>query len=62
MLEVKKASVSLNGKQLFRDLSFTVGDGEILCVMGPSGSGKTTLLNVLLGFRPLDGGACQCRR
>lgn len=24
--------------------------------MGPSGSGKTTLLNVLLGFRPLDGG------
>lgn len=56
MLEVKNASLQIGGGRLFQDLSFAVGDGELLCVTGPSGSGKTTLLCALLGFLPLDGG------
>lgn len=56
MLEVKNASINIGGKQLFRELSFSVADGEILCLVGDSGTGKTTLLRALLGFQPLEEG------
>jgi ABC-type nitrate/sulfonate/bicarbonate transport system ATPase subunit len=35
------------------DLSLTVADQELVCLLGPSGCGKSTLLNILAG---LDGG------
>jgi NitT/TauT family transport system ATP-binding protein len=33
-----------------RGLSFTVGEGEIVCLIGPSGAGKSTTLRILLGL------------
>ena len=56
MLEVRNASVTLGGKLLFEGVSFTVGDGETLCITGDSGCGKTTILRAMLGFLPLSAG------
>jgi NitT/TauT family transport system ATP-binding protein len=33
-----------------RDLTFTLGSGELMCLVGPSGCGKTTLLKCISGL------------
>ena len=33
-----------------RDLSFTVGDGQIFGLLGPNGAGKSTIMNILTGY------------
>ena len=41
-----------------RDLTFTVGDGEIFGILGPNGAGKTTTVRMLAGLiAPTDGDA-----
>ena len=38
------------------DLSLTVSEGEIVCLLGPSGAGKSTLLNLMTGLIKPDVG------
>lgn len=37
-------------RQIYNDLCFTVGPGEIVAVLAPSGGGKTTFMRLLLGM------------
>jgi len=43
-------------KQVLRDVSFDVQDGEFVSLLGPSGCGKTTTLTILAGFQKNSGG------
>ena len=52
MLEVKNLEFAYKkGKTILCGVSFSLGRGDILCLMGPNGTGKTTMLNCLLGLR-----------
>ena len=43
-------------REVFRDVSFTVGSGEALLVTGPNGAGKSSLLRLVAGLlRPAGG-------
>ena len=57
LLQVKDLGFSYDGsRQIFKDISFEVQAGEIVCLLGPNGIGKTTLLNCLARLRePLEG-------
>ncbi len=44
------------GEVAVRDISFTVGHGELVAIAGGRGSGKTTLLNAMSGLRPPTSG------
>jgi ABC-2 type transport system ATP-binding protein len=50
---------SYDSVQAVRDVTFTVGYGEIVALLGPNGSGKTTTLEILEGFRTRDAGTAQ---
>jgi ABC-type multidrug transport system ATPase subunit len=46
-----------DGRELFRDVSFRVSNGEVAALVGANGSGKTTLLRILSGeLRAATGG------
>lgn len=50
VLQVENLSIARGRNTLFKDLSFTLGKGEILGVVGDSGSGKSSLGDALLGL------------
>ncbi|MDF3002059.1 MAG: Nickel-transporting ATPase [Bacillota bacterium] len=53
MLEVQNVSVFTgNGLPLLRNITFSLGPGEILGLTGESGSGKTTLIKSIMGILP----------
>ena len=46
-----------DGRELFADVSFRVGEGAKVALVGPNGAGKTTLLRMVAGDLPLQSGA-----
>ena len=56
MLSVRDLAVDIQGSRVLRDVSFSVGQGELVCFVGRNGAGKTTTLRSIMGFRkPVSG-------
>ncbi|ACA54216.1 ABC transporter ATP-binding protein [Clostridium botulinum] len=55
-LEIKKASFGYSDTILYKNLSFGLTSGELLCVLGPNGVGKTTLFKTILRLLKLKSG------
>jgi branched-chain amino acid transport system ATP-binding protein len=56
VLEVRNVSKRFGSLVAVRDVSLTVGKGELRAIIGPNGAGKTTFFNLISGFfRPTTG-------
>jgi ABC-type multidrug transport system ATPase subunit len=51
-LDARGVGTRIKGRYTLRDVSLTVGSGELVAIIGASGAGKTTLLDALAGIRP----------
>lgn len=49
MIECSHLTMGYGSQIAVEDLSFSVEEGDYLCIVGPNGSGKSTLLKGLLG-------------
>jgi ABC-2 type transport system ATP-binding protein len=52
MIEAQNLSRRYGDFTAVRDVSFAVGEGEILGLLGPNGAGKTTTIRMITGFLP----------
>jgi iron complex transport system ATP-binding protein len=59
ILGVESLAFGFPGRTVGRDVSFSLGDGEVMCVLGPNGGGKTTLFRTLLGLLPQHSGSVR---
>ena len=56
MIEISALSKAFGDFVAVRNLSFTVGAGEVLGLVGPNGAGKTTTMRVMTGIIPATSG------
>lgn len=56
MLEIKSLECVRDDRLLFRDLNFSVAEGQVLQIEGTNGSGKTSLLRIICGLRLAEAG------
>jgi len=59
LISCKNLSLGYDGREIIKDLSFDVSEGDYLCIVGENGSGKTTLMKTLLGLNPLISGKIE---
>lgn len=58
-LEVSEGSVQFGERQVLKNISLTVEQGELVTLLGPSGCGKSTLLRMIAGLDPLSHGVVK---
>ena len=56
-LVIHEISKKCEDKEIVKDISFTVEEGEVFAIVGPSGAGKTTVLRLLCGLDTLSSGS-----
>lgn len=56
MLEVQHIFKTYEGELLLNDISFSIAEGETICLLGASGSGKSTLLRIIAGLEDPSSG------
>ena len=62
VFECKAIGLSYDKNTVLSDLTFSVSQGDYLCIVGENGSGKSTLMKALIGAHPIATGAVTyCR-
>jgi branched-chain amino acid transport system ATP-binding protein len=59
LLALESVSTSYGKIRILRDVSLTVGEGEVVALLGLNGAGKTTTLRTILGLTPPRAGTVR---
>ncbi|MCV9936859.1 ABC transporter ATP-binding protein [Boseaceae bacterium BT-24-1] len=59
MLKLDKVDTNYGVVAMLRDVSFHVGEGELVCILGPNGAGKTTTFRAISALLPLAKGRIE---
>ena len=59
IIEFEHVSISFDDHAVLEDVSFSVSQGETLCILGRSGVGKSVSLRMLMGFLKPDSGSIR---
>jgi len=59
IIEVSNLSISLAGKTILQDVSFSADSGDLLCIVGRNGAGKSTLFKCINGIHKNFRGSVQ---
>lgn len=60
ILDVQQAAFRYDARRtIFSDISFTLAEQEVLCILGPNGIGKSTLIRCLANLYPLCAGSIR---
>ncbi len=54
---IKKLTMQYDSYPVVCDVSFTIKQGEYVCIIGENGAGKSTMLKGILGLKPIKSGA-----
>jgi branched-chain amino acid transport system ATP-binding protein len=60
-LSLERVGVRFGGLVALADVTFRVGEGELVSLIGPNGAGKTTAFNLITGFLEPNAGAIRYR-
>ncbi|MCX4190663.1 ABC transporter ATP-binding protein [Methylophaga sp. OBS3] len=58
-IALDNVSIAYGSNVVAEQVSFSLQEGEIGCLLGPSGCGKTSLLRAIAGFEPLRAGSIE---
>ncbi|UCH81597.1 MAG: metal ABC transporter ATP-binding protein [Nitrospiraceae bacterium] len=56
-LSVDNLCVTVSGRHLLENITFSVKQGRVVAIIGPNGAGKTTLVRAILGLIPYQQGS-----
>jgi zinc/manganese transport system ATP-binding protein len=56
VVELDRVTLRVGGRDVLKEVSFSIRPGEFIGVLGPNGSGKTTLMRAILGLLPPSSG------
>ncbi|MBF0432124.1 MAG: ATP-binding cassette domain-containing protein [Fibrobacteria bacterium] len=59
VLSVKKLQFTYYGEKIFKNVNFSLSEGNLLFICGLSGHGKSTLLRLLIGLEKPDSGSIR---
>lgn len=58
-LNVSALRCGYGGKEVLKDISFSITKGEFVGILGPNGAGKSTLVQTLSGILPFSHGSIE---
>lgn len=50
VLDIDSVTIRFGGLEAIKEVSFAVGEGDLLAIIGPNGAGKTTIFNAMTGI------------